>query len=172
MFLAVLAVCSSQVWYEVSSSVSPTISFTGNETNGSLASVMLLVALATLIAMYTKNYLSALLHLLSLVTMGTVFTSILMQLVSVDLTAVEAAIEKATGIAGWASQKSEVVSDVYVSLWPNAALAATALLFMIFGWLVVSTLRKRSQVNVAPKKRDSKKSEPASDLWNETSNQS
>lgn len=169
--LVLLAVFSSQVWFKVSTSVSPALEFTGAEVDSAVSSILILVGLTTLVALYMKTRVASVLHLLSLVLTVFLIATLGTRLATSDLTSVETRIEKATGVAGWLTQRQEVISQVEVSLWPSAALVASITLTATLVLLALLSLRRVDGSAGGTKKIDSKNPPSTPDLWSETSQQ-
>lgn len=169
--LVLIALCASQVWYSVSTSVSPILDFTGAEVDASLSSVILLVGLATLVGLYLKSRFAAVLHFLSLITTVMVAVSSGARVTTSNLTNVETRIEKATGVAGWLTQQSEVVTRIDVSIWPVAALIPALSLIVALSILTTSSARRAGEAPGGKKQVDSRNQASTSDLWSETSKQ-
>ena len=165
----VLSVCVSQGWYTVSTSVSPDLTFTGADFDASLSSSLILVGLMTLVAVYLKSKMGAALHGVSLILVVTVAAISGARIAAVDLTSVEAKIERATGVAGWLSQKSEVVIQVDLSPWPLVALLPALALAMALALLALAAFRGNMQTAKNPQGIKPKEPVNASDLWSETS---
>ncbi len=166
-----LSLCVSQVWYTVCTSVSPNLSFTGSEFDSSLTSLLLLVGLMTLVALYLKTRMAAVLHAASLVLVVISCSLSGFRIATGDLKAVESKIERATGVVGWISQKTEVVTKVELSFWPLLTLVPALVLATALAVLAFSARGQKKQPAGSAERANSKNTNTASDLWSETSNQ-
>jgi hypothetical protein len=169
--LVLVTLCASQVWYSVSTSVSPILDFTGADVDASFSSIILLIGLATLVGLYLKSRLAAVLHLLSLITTVIVAVVGAARVAINDLTNVESRIEKATGVAGWLMQQSEVVTRIDVTMWPIAALIPAAALIAALFFLAILSARRPSEATPKTTQVLSNNKTKTSDLWAETSKQ-
>lgn len=169
--IAVLSLCVSQVWFTVFTSVSPKLTFTGSEFDSSLNSLLLLVGLMTLVALYIKTRLASVLHVASLLLVVISCSLSGSRIATGDLKTVEFKIERATGVVGWLSQKTEVVTKVEVSVWPLLALVPALVLATALAVLAISAMGQKKQPAGSAERANSSKADTASDLWSETSNQ-
>ncbi len=144
--------------------------FTGFETQTSLGPILVFALLLTLVAMYLKSRLASILHLISTVALAFAAAATASLLSSGDLSSVESAIEKSTGIAGWQSQRETVVTSVEASVWVYGSLVMLCLLVVLMGWLAYDSAKGGNMRSIQRSKTASSQTDNLGALWSETTN--
>jgi len=167
--IGLVAIFSSQSWFELQTTTNVRLQFTGIEINGLLGTTLVVLALLTLISMYLKSRASSALNLIATVMLAATFVSVLLDVLRSDLSSVAGSIEKATGVASWESQRLSAISELDATFWPGLTCFALAVAFLGFARLTVVSFKRLSAKASSSDSKTSEQNDRHEDLWKETS---
>ena len=167
--IGLVALFSSQTWFEVQTNTNVQLQFTGVEINGLLGTTLVVLVLLSLIAMYLKSKASSALNLTATLMLAASFVSVLLQVSSSDLSSVAGVIEKATGVATWESQRQSAISELNATFWPSLTCFAIAVAVLGFARLTIVSSKRLPVKDSSSVSKSSAQNGTQDDLWKETS---